>query len=190
MPTDAAELWMMPVNSAPTRTPRSGLRKAVSRLANSGISARGLTALLMNFMPYISTAKPTKIEPMSLRLGFLDIMMRTEPTMAKIREKFSGFRSFSHTLSVSSPTSESSQAVSVVPMLEPIMTPGVCAMFIRPELTRPTSMTVTAEDDWTATVMPAPRARLFSGLEVMRLRACSSLPPAIRSRPEDMTCIP
>ena len=43
IPTDAAEDWMMPVNTVPTSTPSSGFWKAVRRLANSGISARGLT---------------------------------------------------------------------------------------------------------------------------------------------------
>ena len=54
------------------------------------------------------------------------------------------------------------------------------------EFTRPTSMTVIAEEDWMAMVMPAPSSRLLMGLEVMRL----SLPPAIFSKLLDMTVMP
>ena len=59
-----------------------------------------------------------------------------------------------------------------------------------PELTRPTSITVTAEDDWTAMVMTAPRARLSRGLAVILRSISSSLPPAIFSRLDDMTFMP
>ena len=47
-----------------------------------------------------------------------------------------------------------------------------------PEFTRPTSITVTAEEDWTAMVMPAPKSRPFMGLEVMRFNSRSNRPPA------------
>ena len=80
--TEAAELWMMPVKAAPTTTPRTGFRKAVSRLANSGISARGLTESLIRVMPYMSTAKPTQMLPMSFFLVDFAIMMRMIPTRA------------------------------------------------------------------------------------------------------------
>ena len=59
-----------------------------------------------------------------------------------------------------------------------------------PELTSPTSMTVTAEEDWMATVMPVPSSRLLNGLEVMRFKMRSSLPPAIFSRLFDMVVMP
>ena len=85
---------------------------------------------------------------------------------------------------------DSSQAVKVVPMLEPMMTPMVCPSSITPEFTRPTSMTVMAEEDWMAMVIPAPSSRLLMGVEVMRLRRRSNRPPAIFSRLLDMTYIP
>ena len=71
-----------------------------------------------------------------------------------------------------------------------MMTPTVWPSFMTPELTRPTSMTVRAEEDWMAMVMPAPSARLLKGLEVMRFSRRSSLPPAIFSRLLDMTVMP
>ena len=59
-----------------------------------------------------------------------------------------------------------------------------------PEFTRPTSITVSAEEDWMAMVMPMPSSRLLILLEVIFFRMISSLPPASFSRPEDMTFIP
>ena len=85
---------------------------------------------------------------------------------------------------------DSSHAVSVVPILEPIITPMVCRSSITPEFTRPTSITVIAEEDWMAMVIPAPSKRLLIGLEVMRLSSFSSLPPAIFSRLLDITVMP
>ena len=84
------------------------------------------------------------------------------------------------------PVRDSSHAVRVVPML----TPMVCPSSITPEFTRPTSMTVMAEEDWMAMVIPAPSSRLLMGVEVMRLRRRSNRPPAIFSRLLDMTYIP
>ena len=59
-----------------------------------------------------------------------------------------------------------------------------------PEFTRPTSMTVTAEEDWIVAVIAMPSSRALSGLSVILRRIFSSLPPAIFSRPFDIVCIP
>ena len=58
-----------------------------------------------------------------------------------------------------------------------------------PEFTRPTSITVSAEEDWMAMVMPIPSSRLLILLEVIFFRMISSLPPASFSRPEDVHTI-
>ena len=50
-------------------------------------------------------------------------------------------------LSLPIPEREVIHGVNVVPILEPIITPMVCDIFIIPELTKPTSITVTALDD-------------------------------------------
>ena len=181
---------MTPVNTAPTSTPSRGLLKAVRRLENSGMSARGLTAFFISSMPYIKMAKPTMMRPMSRRFCFLEPMIRMMPIRAMTGEKFSGFRRLTKTLSLSMPVRDRIQAVRVVPMLEPMMTPMVCPSSMTPEFTRPTSMTVMAEEDWMAMVMPAPSSRLLKGLEVMRLSSRSSLPPAIFSRLLDMVVMP
>ena len=50
-------------------------------------------------------------------------------------------------LSPCTPDSDSIHAVIVVPILAPIITLIDCANFIIPELTKPTTITVVAEDD-------------------------------------------
>ena len=159
-------------------------------LSNSGMSANGLTAFFISSMPYISTAKPTRIPPISRRRVCLDAMISTIPTSAMSGEKDSGLSSSIKKLSLSMPAKLRIHAVRVVPIFEPIITPTVCPSCMMPELTSPTSMTVSADEDWIAMVMPAPSAKLLNGLEVIRLSRTSSFPPAIFSRPEDITCIP
>ena len=141
-------------------------------------------------MPYIRTAKPIMIRPTSRRRWRLEPMISRMPARAIRGEKFSGFKRFTKMLSLSMPVRERIHAVRVVPMLEPMMTPMVCPSSMTPEFTRPTSITVMAEEDWMAMVMPAPSSRLLKGLEVMRLSMRSSLPPAIFSRLLDMTVMP
>ena len=121
--------------------------KAVSRLENSGISARGLTASFISSMPYIKMEKPTMIRPMSRRRCFLEPMIRIMPISASSGEKFSGLSILTKMFSLSSPVIARIHAVSVVPMLEPMITPMVCPNSITPEFTRPTSITVMAEED-------------------------------------------
>ena len=190
MATEAADDWIIPVNTAPTNTPSRGFSKAVSSPANWGISARGLTAPLISSMPYIKMAKPIMMRPTSRRRWRLEPMISRIPARAIRGEKFSGFSRFTKTFSLSMPVRDRIHAVRVVPMLAPMMMPMVCLNSMTPEFTRPTSITVMAEEDWMAMVMPAPSSKLLKGLEVMRLSIRSSLPPAIFSRLLDMTVMP
>ena len=64
MPTAAEALCKMQVNTVPTSTPSRGLEKRVSRLMNAALSLSGATAPLIADMPYISTAKPSRMSPM------------------------------------------------------------------------------------------------------------------------------
>ena len=169
MATEAADDWIIPVNTAPTNTPSRGFSKAVSSPANWGISARGLTAPLISSMPYIKMAKPIMMRPTSRRRWRLEPMISRIPARAIRGEKFSGFSRFTKTFSLSMPVRDRIHAVRVVPMLEPMMMPMVCLNSMTPEFTRPTSITVMAEEDWMAMVMPAPSSKLLKGLEVMRL---------------------
>ncbi len=111
------------------------------------MSCNGLTASFISSIPYINTAKPMKMRPMSRRFCFLEAIMSKIPISATNGEKLSGFRSFTHTFPLLIPLRERIQAVSVVPMLLPMITPTVCPSSMTPEFTSPTSITVTAEED-------------------------------------------
>ncbi len=161
-----------------------------SKSLNTGVSARGATAWLIRVMPVIKMAKPTRTLPASFFLPSLPVMSIITPTRATRGEKDSGLSICSQKLSLSMPVALNIQAVRVVPMLEPMMTLTVWLSSIMPELTRPTSITVMAEEDWMAMVITAPRARPFQGLEVIERRMDSSLPPTIFSSPAESTCIP
>ena len=68
----------------------------------------------------------------------------------------------------STPARTSSQPVAVVPMLAPMIMPIAFDSFIMPELTKPTTMTVDAEEDWMAAVTTVPKRTPFRVVEVPR----------------------
>ena len=76
----------------------------------------------------------------------MDSIISPIPIKASSGENDSGFSIFITTLSLEIPTRLISQAVIVVPMFDPIITATVLPIFISPELTNPTSITVTAEE--------------------------------------------
>ena len=88
------------------------------------------------------------------------------------------------------PDREVIHVVTVVPMFEPMMTPMVWPNCMMPELTKPTSITVMAEEDWIAMVMTKPSSIAIQRLPVIFFSECSREPPATLRRPSDMTFIP
>ena len=74
------------------------------------------------------------------------------------------------------------QAVSVVPMLAPMMTEMACARVRRPALTKLTVITVVAVDDWNAAVMNVPVRMPVKRLVVMAPSTWRSCGPAIFCR--------
>ena len=88
------------------------------------------------------------------------------------------------------PVRLNSHAVSVVPTFEPIIIPKVSQKLTIPEFTRPMSITVIAEEDCIAMVIPAPRKKLKNWFCVTFLRVFSSAPPATFSSPSDSVDIP
>ena len=190
MPTEAAELWIMPVNPAPTSTPRIGLWKAVSISWNFGEFASGDTESDISDIPVIMIAKPTRIRPISLCLFFFAPIISITPMIATIGANEVGLSIFTNGFFPSTPARLSIQAVSVVPMSEPKHTPTVCSSDISPELTKPTSITVIADDDCIAIVTTIPSMIAINLFEVIFLSATSSLPPVSFSRPVDITFIP
>ena len=91
----------------------------------------------------------------------------------------------------SAPTSRAmSWPVMVVPMLAPMMIHTAWRRVIMPELTKPTTMTVVAEEDWMTAVMPAPTSTPRTRLAVSFSRMCFIRLPAAASRPELIICMP
>ena len=70
------------------------------------------------------------------------------------------------------------QAVSVVPMLAPMMTEMACASVRSPAETNETVITVVADDDCTAQVTIVPVSIPLRRLPVMRANMCLKLGPA------------
>ena len=82
------------------------------------------------------------------------------------------------------------QAVSVVPMLAPIITLMACARVSRPALTNDTVMTVVAVDDCTEAVTSVPVSRPVKRLVVIAPRTWRSCGPAIFCRASLIDFIP
>ena len=82
------------------------------------------------------------------------------------------------------------QPVAVVPMLAPMMMAMAWGSCMMPEFTKPTTITVVAEEDWITAVTKAPSSTPLSGVEVRRPRVVSSLPPATFFRESPMRDMP
>ena len=190
IPTDAEELWMMAVRTAPAIIPRIGLENIVRSPVNSGTSARGFTASLMVSIPNIRMAKPIIMVPRFFFFSFFVNMMKIMPISARTGEKDDGFNSCTKKFPLSIPVRLKSQDVTVVPMLAPMMMPTAWVSFIIPEFTKPTTITVVAEDDWITAVTPAPRSTALMGLDVSFSRIRSRRPPDSFSSPWPMVSIP
>ena len=114
----------------------------------------------------------------------------TIPISARIGAKELGLRRLIKKLLLSIPARLKIQAVTVVPILAPIIIPTACVSFIIPEFTKPTTITVVADEDWITAVTPRPRSTAFNLLDVRFSRIFSSFPPEIFARPSPITCIP
>lgn len=147
---------MIAVRSTPASIPKSGLENLVRTPVNSGTLARGFTALLIVSMPIIRMAKPSKIIAALWILSFLETINIPTPMMAITGAKEVGFKSCTKKLELLMPAVERIQDVTVVPMLAPIMIPTACSSFIMPEFTKPTTITVVAEEDWSPPLHPVP----------------------------------
>ncbi len=160
-------------------------------LVNFSLSASGDTELLIISMPVISTAKPIRMLPMSLRwLRSFAVIIIITPITARIGENEDGLSILTQTLLPSIAVRDSSHDVTVVPIFAPMMTPTAWVSFMIPELTKPTTMTVVAEDDWMIAVTPRPSRTAMKRFDVSFSKIFSSLPPESCLRPSPMTSIP
>ena len=59
-----------------------------------------------------------------------------------------------------------------------------------PEFTKPTTITVVADDDWITAVTPAPKSTALIGFDVRFSKILSSYPPDTLARASPIICIP
>ena len=86
-------------------------------------------------------------------------------------------------MSALKPRSDTIHAVIVVPIFAPIITPTACERVKRPALTKPTVITVVAEEDWITEVIPTPVITPLKGFEVIAVRKPRILLPAAFCKP-------
>ena len=101
-----------------------------------------------------------------------------------------GFRILRIKLEDSRSVSRMMCAVIVVPIFAPMITPIALRSLSTRALTKPTTITVVAEEDWIAAVTSAPSKAALKILLVSFSSVLSSRPPEIRSRPEPRIDIP
>ena len=110
--------------------------------------------------------KPTPIQKSARRSSFpfFPISRRKEPKPTSKGAKNSGLNTLRAALDTC--VRDTIQAVMVVPMFAPMINPTDWERFRIPALTKPTTMTVVAEEDCTRAVMPAPRRTAISRFPV------------------------
>ena len=141
-------------------------------------------------IPNISVAKPSRIIPVSLCFPFPTNMNKMIPRKAITGTKEDGFKSWTHILSLLTPLKLRIQAVIVVPTFDPMITLIACFRVISPELTKPTTITVVADELWITAVIPHPVRNPDSLPVVIRSSIFRSPGPALRSSACPMMFIP
>ena len=137
---------MIAVRIVPERIPITGFENIISIRAKDGESLSPSIEPDMVSIPNISTAKPIIIVPMFFFLSDAAAIVITTPTAARTGVNEDGFNRRIKKLSPLIPVVESSHAVTVVPTFAPMIILIVCPSFIMPELTKPTSITVVADE--------------------------------------------
>ena len=139
----ALEDWSTRVRIVPKRTkirmlPKPQLVQLAMNDRTSGVLLRSGTEDFIKDSPRKSREKPMMNSPMLWYLSFLNCI-RTKPSRKRGME--------SAAMSNLKPSREMIQAVTVVPILAPIMTPMACFRVRSPALTKLTTSTVVALDD-------------------------------------------
>ena len=112
------------------------------------------------------------------------------PISASTGVKEDGLSSLTNKFPLSIPERLKIHAVTVVPMFAPMMMLIACFSVMRPELTKPTTITVVAEELWITAVTPRPVRSHASLLLVNFSSRERSCPPARRSRACPIKLIP
>ena len=131
--------------------------------------------------PRNKSPKPIKAWPMFLfRLRFVSVRKKPAPKIGSANEEILKLK----------PKIETIQAVIVVPMLAPKITPIDCCKVKRPALTKVTTITVVAPDDWITIVIKRPVKRPLKRFPVITDRARCKRSPALFCTPSLINFIP
>ena len=128
-------LWNMAVTTAPANTPSIGLALNVSStLLKTGFCPRGFTTLVSMLKPKKRMPKPMINSAIYLWDFFLAKNIKIIPIPIIGKAKSVSLKAINW-------------AVIVVPILAPKITPNACTSESNPAFTKPTTMTVVAEED-------------------------------------------
>ena len=190
MPTAAEALWSTQVKTIPTRMPSRGLEKVVSRSRKAWLSRRGETEALMVCMPNMSTANPSKMSPTCCFPWLRENIRRRMPTTATTPVRVEVDRRDTQPDPPCRSDRQMIHPVMLVPRMAPRTMPMAWRTFIMPELTKPTTITEVAEEDWMMAVTPVPRSTPFMGLLESLYSTSSSLLPATFFSPSPIRVMP
>ena len=167
------------------------MEKLSSMLMNRSSSRSGSIAPDIMLIPYMRTANPSMIPPIFLLVVFFANIQRAIPPSATMPVSIVVFR-YLVTLAPDPPRlfRHRIQPVILVPRMAPRTTPIACRTFIMPELTKPTTMTDVADDDWITAVTPVPRRIPLIVLPDSLYRIISILLPATFFSESPMTDMP
>ena len=177
MPTLAAELCITPVTPAPMSMPTRGLSAFIIQLRKTSESLSGSMAFCISSIPINSMPKPASACPTYFSEFFLAKRIINAPiniAIGAIPVRFSETRTL----------------VVVVPIFAPIITPIACVKFIRPVLTKPTTITVVAEELCISVVMRKPTSTARKRFFVIFSSKCLRRDPAASSSPSPISLIP
>ena len=144
--------------------PIMGFLNIVKRLIKVSLSLKLETASLIADIPNIKTANPIRIAPVFLRLSFLALLIIKKPIRANKGVNDSGFNNLKIIAVPSISAVLKSHAVTVVPTFAPKIMLMVWPSCIMPEFTKPTSITVVADEDWiiAVTIKPSKKPTTFN----------------------------
>ena len=141
----------------------------LTKLRASGCSSKSGTEAFIAAKPIINRANPIINCPIFLFLLFEDVV-KMNPTATRGMAMVD--------MSILKPNREMIQAVTVVPILAPIITPIALARESNPAFTILTTITVVPLEDWIRAVMMIPVSTRLKRVEVIDSRKDLSLSPA------------
>lgn len=147
----------------------------------SGLAPKSGALTFKLCKPINRKAKPKINSPIDLRW----LLLEKKSGMAK-----ANIGSANAAISILKPKAEMIQAVTVVPILAPMMTPIDWPNVSKPAFTKLTTITVVAEDDWIRAVIKTPVSMPVTRLVVIAVKIRRNRSPANFCKPSLMVFMP